>query len=82
MSLFGSDAIALQQVVNQLKAGLDRDLKHPLLFRGQLLAVVILLGLASELALKALLMLDTGASAKCHDLGVDSGKGQDRMLST
>ena len=63
------DAIALLQVVNQLKSGSDnKGLKHPLLFRGQLLAGAILLGLASELVLKALLMRDTGTSAKCHDL--------------
>ena len=61
------DARALLQVANRLEPRLSKpDLHLP--FRGRFLACAILLGLAAELALKALIMRDTGCTPKCHEL--------------
>ena len=61
------DAVALLRVADLLDTWAP-DREHPLQFRGIFLAESILLGLAAELALKALIMRSTGDLLKCHDL--------------
>ena len=62
------NAKALLRVVNHLDAEADKDSTKRLLFHGLIIAVPTLLGLATELALKALHMRDEATAPKCHDL--------------
>lgn len=62
------NAQALLQVANHLDADLDIKRTEPLLFRGLILTVPTLLGLATELALKGLLMREVGTAPQSHDL--------------
>ncbi len=62
------NAKALLEVANHLDAYKDPKLTGPLLFHGFMLTVPTLLALATELALKALIMRDVGAPPQSHDL--------------
>ena len=62
------NAQALLEVANHLHADLDTKRTEPLLFHGLIITIPTLLGLATELALKALLMRDVGAPPHSHDL--------------
>ena len=62
------NAKALLRVANHLDADSDKVPADPLLFHGLIIVVPTLLGLASELALKALHMREDGTAPKCHDL--------------
>ena len=62
------NAKALLQVANHLDADLDIERTEALLFHGLILAIPTLLGLATELALKGLLMREVGAPPQSHDL--------------
>ena len=62
------NAKALLHVANHLDADLDTKRTEALLFHGLILAIPTLLGLATELALKGLLMREVGAAPQSHDL--------------
>ncbi len=62
------NAKALLEVADHLDADKDPKRTGPLLFHGLFIAVPTLLGLATELALKALLMREVGAPPRSHDL--------------
>ena len=62
------NAQALLQVANHLDADLDTKRTEPLLFHGLILTIPSLLGLATELALKGLLMREVGTAPQSHDL--------------
>ena len=59
---------ALLQVVNHLDADIDKGQTEPLLFHGLIITIPTLLGLATELALKALHMREVATAPKFHDL--------------
>ena len=62
------NAKALLRVANHLDADTDTAPTESLLFRGLIIVVPTLLGLAAELALKALYMCEEGTSPRSHDL--------------
>ena len=62
------NAKALLRVANHLDADSDKEPTEPLLFHGLIMVIPTLLGLATELALKALHMREEGTSPKSHDL--------------
>ena len=62
------NAKALLLVVNHLDADTNKESTESPLFHGLIIVVPTLLGLATELALKALHMRDKGKSPKSHDL--------------
>ena len=62
------NAKALLRVAEHLDAASDPRPTEPLLFHGMVIVVPTLLGLATELALKALHMREDGAFPKSHDL--------------
>ena len=62
------NAKGLLHVAEHLDADLDQRPTEPLLFHGIIIVVPTLLGLATELALKALHMREEGTIPKCHDL--------------
>ena len=62
------NAKALLRVANHLDADTDKEPTQPLLFHGLTIVIPTLLGLATELALKALQMREEGTSPKSHDL--------------
>ena len=62
------NAKALLLVVNHLDADTDKQSTESPLFHGLIIVVPTLLGLATEIALKALHMRDEGESPKSHDL--------------
>ena len=62
------NAKALLLIVNHLDADTDKEPIESPLFRGLIIVVPTLLGLATELALKALHMRDEDTSPKSHDL--------------
>ena len=62
------NAKALLCVANHLDADSDKEPTEPLLFHGLIIVIPTLLGLATELALKALHMREEGTYPKSHDL--------------
>ena len=62
------NAKALLRVASHLDADTDKEPTETLLFHGLIIVVPTLLGLAAELALKALYMREEGTSPKSHDL--------------
>ena len=62
------NAQALLLVANHLDADLDTKRAERLLFHGLILTIPTLLGLATELALKGLLMREVGTAPQSHDL--------------
>ena len=62
------NAMALLRVAEHLDADSDQRPTEPLLFHGMIIVVPTLLGLATELALKALHMRENGTFPKSHDL--------------
>ena len=62
------NAKALLRVANHLDADTDKEPTESLLFHGLTIVVPTLLGLAAELALKALYMREEGTFLKSHDL--------------
>ena len=62
------NAEALLQVANHLDADLDIKRTEPLLFHGLILTIPTILALATELALKGLLMREVGTAPQSHDL--------------
>ena len=62
------NAKALLRVAEHLDADSDQRSTEPLLFHGMIIVVPTLLGLATELALKALHMREEGTLPKSHDL--------------
>ena len=62
------NAQALLRVANHLDADTDKEPTESLLFHGLIIVIPTLLGLATELALKALHMREDGTPPKSHDL--------------
>ena len=62
------NAKGLLRVAEHLDADLDQRPTEPLLFHGVIIAIPTLLGLATELALKAPHMREEGTIPKSHDL--------------
>ena len=62
------NAKALLRVAEHLDADSDQSPTEPLLIHGVIIVVPTLLGLATELALKALHMREEGTFPKSHDL--------------
>lgn len=62
------NAKALLRVVNHLDTEADKEVTESLLFHGLVIVPPILLGLATELALKALHIREGGTRPKSHDL--------------
>ena len=78
------NAKALLRVANHLDADSDKEPTEPLLFHGLIIVIPTLLGLATELALKALHMREAGTSPKsptCSSCSISCHRGRGEASS-